>query len=444
MLTRPRRSRGHTGVPASAVAAPAADTMAVPEPESPVAAEEPAKPAKPAPAAEERAAANARVLVAEEQAKALREARKKEAAALHLHTDDDGNIVATFSKKPETGIKWSRAEDTNQFTIALVVPDSPAAKQHLRVGMILLKVGDKDVSSGKVSPAGLSHFLKSRPLCLKFELQVPEHSQLSTPVDPAAPAPVPAPASILRVPPFTSTSRAPLSTAPAPEPAEPPRLNPPGRVSFGAPTPAVLRAMVGRPRAGSRMHPRVPVSSPPPAEVHVEEAEPEPELGTGLLSAELDGPPHLSGWAALRAQQAAATAEHEGQSKIRAVFFVARTLSAIGQCEKEQPGGPQWEKRAVLTPVLFDLLLRRPGCRGRFDRSSSKSEAGPRACVPGLHTRRSSMHTRRSHAQTRPNELTASGSRRPRVGTGGQAALPLWRAVLPAELRTPAGVRPPT
>ena len=235
--------------------------MAVPEPESPVAAEEPAKPAKPAPAAEERAAANARVLVAEEQAKALREARKKEAAALHLHTDDDGNIVATFSKKPETGIKWSRAEDTNQFTIALVVPDSPAAKQHLRVGMILLKVGDKDVSSGKVSPAGLSHFLKSRPLCLKFELQVPEHSQLSTPVDPAAPAPVPAPASILRVPPFTSTSRAPLSTAPAPEPAEPPRLNPPGRVSFGAPTPAVLRAMVGRPRTGSRMHPRVPVSS---------------------------------------------------------------------------------------------------------------------------------------------------------------------------------------
>ena len=47
-----------------------------------------------------------------------------------------------------------------------------------------------------------------------------------------------------------------------PSPAGPPgSLRQRGRVSFGAPTPAVLRAMVGRPRAGSRMHPRVPVSS---------------------------------------------------------------------------------------------------------------------------------------------------------------------------------------
>ena len=124
---------------------------------------------------------------AEGEAKAIREARKKKAADLHMHADDDGNVMASFSKKElakqKVGIKWGRTEETNQYVIAQIVPDSPAAKQHLEEGMILLQVGDKDVSDGKISDTGLSHYLKTRPLKFKFEIQLSAHDQRDAQVE---------------------------------------------------------------------------------------------------------------------------------------------------------------------------------------------------------------------------------------------------------------------
>ena len=77
------------------------------------------------------------VMTLEAESNAQHRERKRRATAFNLNTDDDGNVVSTFSKSADPGITWGRTEDdTNQFMITEIEPGSIAAKQSLRVGMV--------------------------------------------------------------------------------------------------------------------------------------------------------------------------------------------------------------------------------------------------------------------------------------------------------------------
>ena len=105
------------------------------------------------------------------EAKALRERRKARAHAFAQHADGQGYIIARFSKVcGELGVVWDYTEDRRAWRIDSIKHGSAAAKQNLERGMVLLEIGEKALRGGSaLSAAGLSYYLRPRPLRLLFE-----------------------------------------------------------------------------------------------------------------------------------------------------------------------------------------------------------------------------------------------------------------------------------